>query len=32
MVEAKLPSDSTKTRHITRRVKSFTLIDGDLYR
>jgi hypothetical protein len=31
MVEGKLPTDSTEARRIARRVKSFRLIDGDLY-
>jgi hypothetical protein len=32
MVEGKLSSDSTEARRIARQAKSFSPIDGDLYR
>jgi hypothetical protein len=32
LVEGKLPSDQTEARRITRRVKAFVIIDGELYK
>jgi hypothetical protein len=32
MVEGRLPTDNTKARHIACRAKSFSLINGHLYR
>jgi hypothetical protein len=32
LVEGKLPSDQTEARRITRRVKAFVLIEGELYK